>query len=72
MSITVRTGGLYTHDRVQRRKQLNRLRERCKELSLSHNETEEIIYGQLHIDYFYEIDKSFNAKRENSDSSIDD
>jgi len=47
----------------QNNEELIKLRNRCKSLSLTYNETMEIIDNQFHIDYFHNKQGSVDGKR---------
>lgn len=69
MCITVRRGGFNTFERKNKRDSIIRLKERCQSLSLSLNDTLEILDSQIHTDYFYEKDKTIDGKKGNGSFS---
>jgi hypothetical protein len=68
----IRKAGYYSPSETEKREWKNILRERCKNLSLSYIETQEIIDIQHGINYFYIIDIIHGKRNKERESSINE
>lgn len=71
MPISFRKSGYFSPEKVSEREWCDILRERCKNLSLSFMETQEVIDIQQGINYFYVIDV-VNGSKKRKESSVDE